>query len=71
VALKGEEGGGVCEWGKHCGGCWVVALMCVWVYFCCCSVGQLCRGLQLCKFGIVGWSAGGECIGGRGSPVTG
>jgi hypothetical protein len=25
----------------------------------------------LCKVGIVGWSVGGECVGGRGSLVTG
>jgi hypothetical protein len=25
----------------------------------------------LCKVGTVGWSAGGECVGGRGSDVTG
>jgi hypothetical protein len=26
-----------------------------------------CRLLELCKDGIVGWSRGGECVGGRGS----
>jgi hypothetical protein len=34
----------------------------------------LCQGLQdfgLCKLGIVGWSAGNECVGGKGSLVTG
>jgi hypothetical protein len=30
-----------------------------------------CRGLRLCKVGIVGWSAGDECVGGWGSQVTG
>jgi hypothetical protein len=28
-------------------------------------------GVGLCKVGIVGWSAGDECEGGRGSLVTG
>jgi hypothetical protein len=39
-----------------------VALVCVWVYFCC-SVRCLCQGLGgllLCKVGIVGWPAGCE-----------
>jgi hypothetical protein len=27
--------------------------------------------LGLCKVGTVGWSAGGECVGRRGSLVTG
>jgi hypothetical protein len=34
----------------------------------------LCQGLQrveLYKVGIVGWSTGGECVGGQGSLVTG
>jgi hypothetical protein len=42
-----------------------VGLVCVWVYFCCCIVGcyvRDCRGLGLCKVGIEGWSAGGECV---------
>jgi hypothetical protein len=30
-----------------------------------------CRELGLCKFGIVCWSAGDECVGGRSSLVTG
>jgi hypothetical protein len=30
-----------------------------------------CRGLGLCKVGIVVWSAGGECVSRRGSLVTG
>jgi hypothetical protein len=49
-------------------------LVCVWVCFCCCSVGCLCQGLWglgLCKVGTVVWSAGGEWVGGRGSVVTG
>jgi hypothetical protein len=51
-----------------------VVLVHVWVYFCCCSVGCLCQGLQgsgLCKVGIVSWSAGDEFVGGRDSLVTG
>jgi hypothetical protein len=34
-----------------------VALVCVWVYFCCCSGGCLCQGLfglELCTVGTVG-----------------
>jgi hypothetical protein len=46
-----------------------VALVCVWVHFCYCSVGCFCQGLLV--VGIVGWSAGGECGRGRGSLVTG
>jgi hypothetical protein len=45
-----------------------VAIVCVWVNFCC-TVGCLCQGLQglgLCKVGTVGSSVGGECEGGRG-----
>jgi hypothetical protein len=30
-----------------------------------------CRRLWLCKIGIVGWSAGDECVRGWGSLVTG
>jgi hypothetical protein len=30
-----------------------------------------CRVLGLCKVAIVGWSAGDECVGGRGNLVTG
>jgi hypothetical protein len=30
-----------------------------------------CRGLGLCKVDIVGWSEDDECVGGRGSLVTG
>jgi hypothetical protein len=30
-----------------------------------------CRGLGLCKVGIVSWSADGECLGGWGVLVTG
>jgi hypothetical protein len=30
-----------------------------------------CRGLRLSKVGIVGWQVGDECVGGKGSLVTG
>jgi hypothetical protein len=30
-----------------------------------------CRVLGFCKVGIVGWSVGDECVGGKGSLVTG
>jgi hypothetical protein len=43
-------------------------------YFCCCSGGCFvrdCRGLGLCTVGTVDWLAAGECVGGRGSVVTG
>jgi hypothetical protein len=30
-----------------------------------------CRGLGLCKDGIIGWSVGDRCVGGRSSLVTG
>jgi hypothetical protein len=48
--------------------------VCVWVYFYCCSVGDCVRDsrrLELCKVDIVGCSAGGECVEGSGSLVTG
>jgi hypothetical protein len=51
-----------------------VVLVCVCVYFCCCSRGccvRDCKGLGLCKFGIVDCSVGDECVGGRDSLVTG
>jgi hypothetical protein len=44
------------------------------VYFYCCSVGDCVRDsrrLELCKVDIVGCSAGGECVEGSGSLVTG
>jgi hypothetical protein len=50
-----------------------VVLVCVWVYFCCCSRGccvRDCRGLGLFNVGVVCWSAGDECVGGRGSLLT-
>jgi hypothetical protein len=47
-----------------------VALVCVWVYFCC-NVGCLCQGLQGLWLFKVGWSAGGECVVGRDSLVIG
>jgi hypothetical protein len=54
VALKEEMGIGVGEWGKQCGGCWVLWSLCV---FGCISVVVVegacvrdCRGL-----GCVSW----------------
>jgi hypothetical protein len=74
VALKLEVGSGVGEWGKQCGGYWVLWPLYV---FGCISVAVVkgtcikdCRGLGLCIVGIVGWSAGDECVRGRGSLVT-
>jgi hypothetical protein len=62
------------EWGKQHGGCWFLWSLCV---FGCISVVVVegacvrdCRGLGLCEVGIVGWSVGDECVGGRGSLVT-
>jgi hypothetical protein len=34
-------------------------------------VSGIVGGCGLCKVGIVGWSAGDECVGGRGSLMTG
>jgi hypothetical protein len=74
VALKGEVGSGVGEWGKQCGCCWFLWPLCV---FGCisvvveCAFVSDCRVLGLCNVGIKGWSVGDECIGGRGSLVTG
>jgi hypothetical protein len=51
-----------------------VVIVCVWVNFCVVKEGvcvRVCRGLGLCKVGIVGWSVGDEHEGGRGSLVTG
>jgi hypothetical protein len=73
VALKEEVGSGVDEWGKQCGGYWFLLSFCV---FGCISVVvegacvRDCRGLGFCKVGIVGWSAGHECVGGSDSLVT-
>jgi hypothetical protein len=47
-----------------------VVFVCVWVYFCCCRTGccvRDCRGLGLCKVGIVGCSVCVECEGERDS----
>jgi hypothetical protein len=74
VALTGDVGSGMCEWGKQCGGCWFLWSLCV---LGCISVVvehacvRDCRVLGLCKVAIVGWSAGDECVGGRGNLVTG
>jgi hypothetical protein len=41
---------------------------CVWVYSVVVVEGACvrdCRELGLCKVGIVGWSAGDECVGGE------
>jgi hypothetical protein len=75
VALKVEIGSGVGEWGKQCGGLLFLWSLCVFgyisvvveegVYF------RNCRGLGLCKVGIVVCSVGDECEGGRGSLVIG
>jgi hypothetical protein len=32
MALKGEVGSGVGEWGKQCGGCWFLWPLCVFGY---------------------------------------
>jgi hypothetical protein len=55
-------------------GCWFLWSLCI---FGCISLvveGACVRdygGLGLCKVGIVGWSIGDECVGGRGSLVIG
>jgi hypothetical protein len=74
VALKGEAGSEVGEWGKQCRVCWFLWSLSV---FGCVSVVVVegasvrdFRGLELCKVGIVDWLAGGECVEGRGSLVT-
>jgi hypothetical protein len=41
-----------------------MVLVFAWVYFCCCSRGY-CKGLGLYEGGIVSYSAGDECVGGR------
>jgi hypothetical protein len=51
-----------------------MALVCVWMYLCCCSGGcfcQDCSGLGLCIVSTVGLSVGGKCVGRRGGVVTG
>jgi hypothetical protein len=77
VALKrGEAGKEVKRWVDELRGMGLlcfVTLVCVWVYFCCYSGGccvRDCRGLELCTLNTVGYLAGGEYIGGRGSMVT-
>jgi hypothetical protein len=75
VALKGEVGSGVGEWGKQCGGLWVLWSLCVFGYISNVVVeGAFVsdhRGLGLCKIGVVGCSAGCEYVGRRGSLLTG
>jgi hypothetical protein len=40
-----------------------VALVCICIYYCCCSVGfLLCRGLGLCKVVIGVWSLGSFAV---------
>jgi hypothetical protein len=46
VALKKGEVGKVTGLGRDMGLLGFVALVYVWVYFCCCSGGGLCQGLQ-------------------------
>jgi hypothetical protein len=46
---KGREG--VSEWVESWGLLGFMALVCVWVYFCCCSGGCLCREFQ--RAGVV------------------
>jgi hypothetical protein len=55
VALK--RGGGnrcMCAGEEVCRLLCFVALVCVWVYFCCCSGGCLCQGLQGAGVCVVG-----------------
>jgi hypothetical protein len=74
MALKGEVGSGVGEWGKHCSDCWFLWSFCV---FGCISVVvegafvRNCRGMGLCKVGVVGWSVGDDYVGVTGTLVTG
>jgi hypothetical protein len=46
VALKRGLGKGGMGGGRGMGLLSFVALVCVWVYFCCCSGGCLCQGLN-------------------------
>jgi hypothetical protein len=59
MALKGEVGSGVGEWGKQCGGCWFLWPLCVFGYISVVVVEGACvrdfRGLGFCKVGIVVW----------------
>jgi hypothetical protein len=76
VALKGEVGSGVAECGKQCGG-WFLWSLCV---FGCISVvvegacvvsgvAGSCGCIQLVQW--AGQSVGCECLGGKGSVMTG
>jgi hypothetical protein len=75
VALNGEVGSGVGEWGRQIGVCWFVWSLCVFRYISVFVVEGACvrdcTGLRLCKVAIVGWSVVDESVGGRGSLVTG
>jgi hypothetical protein len=55
------------EWRSNVGAAGFVALVCVWMHFCCSACVRDCRGTGVCTVGIVGWLAGGECVGGWGS----
>jgi hypothetical protein len=74
VALEGEVGSGVGEWRRQCGGCWFLWSLCVFRCIYVVLQGAFVRDfrdLGLCKVGIVSWSVGDECVGGRGSLATG
>jgi hypothetical protein len=62
-------------WRKQCRGYWFLWPLCV---FGCISVFVVegacvrdCRGFELCNIGLVGWTVGDACVGGRNSLVTG
>jgi hypothetical protein len=67
VGLKGEVGNEVGEWGMQCGSWWLLWSVCLFgcisfVVECACV--RYCRGLCLCKVGILGCSVGNKCVGG-------
>jgi hypothetical protein len=68
---KGRWEVGCMNGGSSEGLLFFVVLVCVLMYFCCFSRRCSVRGLGLCKVGILGWSVGDECVGGRCSLVTG
>jgi hypothetical protein len=63
VGCRKVGGGKDMEATGFCGPC-----VCLGVFRCLC---QGLRGAGVCIVGTVGWSAGGKCVGGRGSVVTG
>jgi hypothetical protein len=75
VLLKVKIGNGVGECRKQCGGLLFFWSLCVFGYISFVVeeyvIVRDCRGLGLCKNGIVGCSVGEECEGGRGSLVVG